>query len=116
MSAGRLNARLQLERQTGGTNNGMGGKVKAWGDHGEPVFAELISLPGNEVTLAARLASREPAEFILRASPLTEGLTSADRARDLDTGRLWDIKSWRPHPRKRGYVILTAESSGKPSA
>jgi head-tail adaptor len=116
VSAGRLNARFKLERQTGGTANGLGGKVKAWTELAAEVHGELVSLPGNEVTLAARLASREPAEIVMRRSPVTEGLTSADRMVEIGSGRVWDIRSHRPHPRRKGYLIFTAESSGRPPA
>lgn len=110
MAAGKLRVRVRFERQGAGTSNGMGGKVAAWETIGPETFVQITAAPGAETVLAGRLASRDPAEIELRASPFTVTLTGRDRLRELDgLGRVWNIKSTR-EARRRGYLALTVET------
>ena len=111
MGAGRLRKRFVVERQGAGTSNGMGGKVSGWSQVGPAeLFAEFKPSAGNEVALAGRLASREPAEIDLRASPFTRTIRAKDRLRELDQAdKLWNVRSTRD-AKRRGYLTLTIES------
>lgn len=114
MAAGNLRVRVCFERQGVGASNGMGSRPAAWNRVGpEETFVDVKAAAGAEVVIAGRLAGREPAEIELRSSPFTRTLTSRDRMRELDApARVWNIRSTRAHDRRRGYLILTAETGG----
>lgn len=91
MPAGNLDNRIAFESRVTLTDE-YGNVQEEWSEQ-IVVWARKQYLVGGETVMASRLDGRQPAALTVRRSPDTAQITVGWRARDVDTGELFNIRS-----------------------
>jgi len=113
MGAGALETPLRFDMRplNGSDKFGRGGG--GWTPRVDVVFAHVLAKTGAEATLDARREGRQPYDLTLRADDDTRAITIGDRAVELEgDGRVFNVKSVAPHPKRAGYLLLLGETGG----
>lgn len=116
MSAGELSTPFKVQRRGDPKDDRFGrGTGSAFADVADlsEVWGRLVPRQGGEVSLQARLESRQPWEMLVRRDPATIGISIADRIITLDDLALvLDVKAAAPFQADPAYILITAESGG----
>lgn len=106
MTAGQLRERVAFfsrEAQSDGAGNEEGEWVQAF-----VVAAELRPLQGSETVMAKRLDGIQPYVIIVRESSLTSQVTTDWMARDVRSGREFNITAIKNGDQKGAYLEMMA--------
>lgn len=91
MDAGKLDARIQVQRAISG-DDGYGNVTTGWADlAGGKLWASMRETPGKEAVAAGRIEASRTATIRVRASSLSRTITAADRV--IARGNVWNIRS-----------------------
>jgi head-tail adaptor len=108
MPAGRLRHRIAFDQRVV-TSDGGGGQQGAFEEE-FIVHAQLIPRLGGEEVMQARLAGRQPVTISVRRSAQTRAITPEWRARDADTGTIYNIRSILDPEDRRGWRDLLCDT------
>lgn len=108
---GELNTLVAFDAPTE-VSNGMGGTESGWAEQFQ-AWTKVIWLRGGETVMAARLAGRQPAVFVIGLSDASLLLETNWRARDVSTGAEFAVKAQIPSD-DRAFLEVTVESGITP--
>lgn len=113
MQAGRRDRQVQFLRATTSRNT-AGEEVPTWAALGNPVWAGLKEAGGREALSAEGLSAEVDAVFTLERH--VPDFTEQDRIRDLETGRVHDIKMRRELPGHVGWEVMASYVESRATA
>ena len=108
MNAGRLSNRLRFQSQAQTVMDEYGNATGAWTD-AFTVWAEMLTKPGSEAVMAARLDGRQPVSARVRLSPATQNIGTDWRAIGED-GTVYNVRAAAPDLVTRAWVFLLLEA------
>lgn len=112
MHAGRLREEVQFERHDD-VPDGYGNTTSGWTawPNGSTVFrADIRERPGQEKIDAGAVASHSIATVRLRKTPLSEQITTTDRA--VFRGKTWNIEAITQIDRPGRVIEMTCRAGG----
>ncbi|SFN46666.1 phage head-tail adaptor, putative, SPP1 family [Roseovarius lutimaris] len=108
LNAGSLNRRIQLKRATT-TQDGFGGTIYEWHDHGPPIFARRRDVSDAERLSAAAWDNKLVVRFVIRSTSFSRGLKRTDMI--AHEGVPYGIDGIKEVPDNRGFLEITAITS-----
>lgn len=112
MTAGELRERVRFERRGEGADDGYGNVSQPWTLIAGPMAAGLDPKSGDEPFDQQRLQGDQVFEIRVRWSNATRAVITNDRAVNVRTGDVYDIKSITNPDQKRRYLLMTAIRGG----
>lgn len=105
----KMNARLKFQRRTT-TPDAYGNEEGAWADLGVERYGELKPTRGGEDVQASRLSGRTLFDFWTQADAGTRGIGPGDRAVDVRTGRLFNVRFNEDMDGQNEFRLIQLES------
>jgi head-tail adaptor len=111
LQAGQLRNRVRFETRGAPVSDGAGNQVAEWGTRCERP-AKVTPVGGNsESVVQGRLTGVPIASIIVRFDALTRAITTDDRATDIASGAIYNIRSVEDIDGDRRWLSITAQRS-----
>lgn len=111
-SAGRLKERVRFDRRATIADDGTGNVLGDWETYLGPVWAEIKPARGGEVVQMARLQGLRAVEILIRSNSIARSLLTSDRAVNIFSGEIFNIRLIEDRDMGKQFLNITAESGG----